>query len=78
MESTGRLLSAAELHGAAHHLPQEFQVICDTPHRAIHLARYLGSQSPRITSLRPDLDSESTELNKKWNLYINDQIELEE
>ncbi|MBX9671081.1 MAG: type IV toxin-antitoxin system AbiEi family antitoxin [Candidatus Obscuribacterales bacterium] len=173
------LLSAAELHGAAHHHPQEFQVICDTPHRAIHLARYrihffkkwnvqetpteprntptgqmkvstaeataldlvryyesaghysnvatvlselsekmtgrslvaaakcgvelavvqrlgfildivekpkladplhdwLGSQSPRITSLRPDLDSESTELNKKWNLYINDQIEPEE
>lgn len=173
------LLSAAELHGAAHHHPQEFQVICDTPHRAIHLARYrihffkkwnvqetptetrntptgqmkvstpeataldliryyesaghysnvatvlselaetmtgrslvaaakcgveiaviqrlgfildilekpklvdplhdwLGSQSPRITNLRPDLDSGSAELNRKWNLYINDQIEPEE
>jgi predicted transcriptional regulator of viral defense system len=34
------LLSAAELYGAAHHHPQEFQVISDTPHRAIHLARY--------------------------------------
>jgi predicted transcriptional regulator of viral defense system len=173
------LLSAAELHGAAHHSPQEFQVMCDTPHRTIHLARYrirffkkwnvwqtpteprntptgqlnvstpeataldlvryyesaghysnvatvvselsekmtgrslvaaakcgvelavvqrlgfildivekpklaaplldwLGTQSPRITNLRPDLDSGSSELNKKWNLYINDQIEPEE
>ncbi|MEZ4490999.1 MAG: type IV toxin-antitoxin system AbiEi family antitoxin [Cyanobacteriota/Melainabacteria group bacterium] len=173
------LLSAAELHGAAHHRPQEFQVICDTPHRSIHLARYrihffkkwniqktqtetrntptgqmkistpevtaldlvryyesaghynnvatvlselsekmtgrslvaaaksgvemtviqrlgfildlvekpklanplrdwLETQPPRLTSLRPDLDSESAQLNKKWNLYINDQIELEE
>ncbi len=172
------LLSAAELHGAAHNRPQEFQVICDTPHRAIHLARYrihffkkrnvkdtpvetrntptglmkvstpegtafdlvryydssghysnvatvlselsekmtgrslvaaakcgvelavvqrlgylldivqseklsdalhswLNSQSPRITNLRPDVDSECTEFNKKWKLYINDQVEPE-
>lgn len=173
------LLSAAELYGAAHHHPQEFQVICDTPHRAIHLARYrihffkkwnvhetpverrntptglmkvstpeataldlvryyesaghynnvatvlselsermtgrslvaaskcgvelavvqrlgylldllekprladplhdwLNSQSPRITSVRPDVDSENTPLNRKWSLYINEQIEPDE
>lgn len=34
------LLSAAELYGAGHHRPQEFQVISDSPHRTIHLARY--------------------------------------
>ncbi|MBX9691515.1 MAG: type IV toxin-antitoxin system AbiEi family antitoxin, partial [Cyanobacteria bacterium] len=170
------LLSAAEMYSAAHHRPQEFQVICDAPHRAIHLARYrirffkkwnvhetpvetrntptglikvstpeataldlvryyesagyynnvatvlselsermtgrslvaaakcgvelvvlqrlgylldilekpkladllhvwVSSQSPRITSLRPDMVSENAELNRRWNLYINDQVE---
>jgi predicted transcriptional regulator of viral defense system len=170
------LLSAAELYGAAHHRPQEFQVICDTSHRAIRLARYrirffkkwnveatpvvqrntptgqmqvstpeataldlvryydsvghfdnvatvlaelsetmsgrslvaaakcgvelavvqrlgyvlevlektkladalhdwLNPQSPRITTLRPDADSESAPLNRKWSLYVNEQIE---
>jgi predicted transcriptional regulator of viral defense system len=34
------LLSAAEMYGAAHQRPQEFQVICDRPHRVINVARY--------------------------------------
>lgn len=33
------LLSAAELHGAAHHRPQEFQVITDAPLRPIVVGR---------------------------------------
>lgn len=170
------LLSAAELYGAAHQRPQEFQVICDKPHRPIHIARYrihffkkwnvqetpvvmrntptgqmkvstpeataldlvryydsvghydnvatvlaelsdsmsgrslvaaakcrvelavvqrlgylleflgkaklasslyewLKSQSPRTTTLRPDADSETAPLNRRWSLYVNEQIE---
>jgi len=34
------LLSAAEIHGAAHQRPQEFQVMCDRAHRIIDLSRY--------------------------------------
>jgi predicted transcriptional regulator of viral defense system len=34
------LLSAAEMHGAAHQRPQEFQVMCDRAHRTIDIARY--------------------------------------
>lgn len=34
------LLSAAEMYGAAHQRPQEFQVVCDRPHRVIDIARY--------------------------------------
>jgi len=33
------LLSAAELHGAAHHRPQEFQVVTDRPTRPIQVGR---------------------------------------
>ncbi|HEY9683410.1 MAG TPA: type IV toxin-antitoxin system AbiEi family antitoxin [Oculatellaceae cyanobacterium] len=173
------LLSAAEFYGAAHNRPQEFQVICDTPHREIHLARYrirffkkwnvsdtpmenrntptgamnvstpeataldlvryyesvghynnvatvlselsqrmtgrrlvaaakcgvelsvvqrlgylldilekakladplyswLKTQSPRSTSLRADVDAENAQFNKKWCLYVNEQVEPDE
>ena len=34
------LLSAAEIHGAAHQRPQEFQVMSDRAHRAITISRY--------------------------------------
>ena len=34
------LLSAAEIHGAAHQRPQEFQVVADKVHRAIEISRY--------------------------------------
>ncbi|MBX9877229.1 MAG: type IV toxin-antitoxin system AbiEi family antitoxin [Candidatus Obscuribacterales bacterium] len=34
------LLSAAEIYGAAHQRPQEFQVVCDKAHRAIEISRY--------------------------------------
>lgn len=34
------LLSAAEIHGAAHQRPQEFQVMCDRSHRIIEISRY--------------------------------------
>lgn len=34
------LLSAAEIHGAAHQRPQEFQVVTDRTHRAIEISRY--------------------------------------
>ena len=33
------LLSAAQYHGAAHHRPQEFQVLLDTARRPIHCGR---------------------------------------
>ena len=33
------LLSAASLHGAAHHRPQEFQVVSDVPHRPAEAGR---------------------------------------
>ena len=34
------LLSAAEIYGAAHQRPQEFQVMADKAHRTINLSRY--------------------------------------
>ncbi len=33
------LLSAAEIYGAAHHHPQEIQVICEKPRKPIHCGR---------------------------------------
>jgi predicted transcriptional regulator of viral defense system len=173
------LLSAADLYGASHQQPQEFQVICDTPHKTIHLARYrihffkkwnvqdtpvekrntptgqiavstpeataldlvryyesagyynnvatvlselsekmtgrslvsaskrgvelavvqrlgylldilekpkladplydwLNTMSPRMTPLRPDVDSKQALADKRWRLYVNEQIEPDE
>ncbi|MBI4534150.1 MAG: type IV toxin-antitoxin system AbiEi family antitoxin [Candidatus Melainabacteria bacterium] len=34
------LLTAAEIHGAAHQRPQEFQVVADKAHRVIEISRY--------------------------------------
>src|SRR3984957_14724727 len=39
-EYYGGLLSAAEIHGAAHQRPQEFQVVADKVHRVIDIPRY--------------------------------------
>jgi predicted transcriptional regulator of viral defense system len=173
------LLSAAEIHGAAHQRPQEFQVVCDRQHRTIDISRYrirffkkwnvgdvplmdhktptgfmkvstpeataldlvryyedagyygnvvtvlselanqmnaqsivsaakrgvelavvqrlgyflelvgktkladavhnwLSTKSPRVTSLRTDLDSKDSPLNRRWLLYINEQVEPDE
>ncbi len=172
------LLSAAEVYGAAHQRPQEFQVICDRPHRSIEISRYrihffkkknvenvavlkhktptgfmrvsspettaldliryyqdagfysnvgaviselsakmqakhllaaakcdvelvvvqrlgylldlsgkarladplndwLATKSPRIASLRPDMDSDLSQLNRRWMLLVNENVELE-
>lgn len=173
------LLSAAEIHGAAHQRPQEFQVVCDKAHRSIEISRYrirffkkwnvrdvpvmdhktptgfmkvstpeataldlvryyedvgyygnvvtvlseladvmnghrlvsaakcgvelavvqrlgyfldltgktrladavhdwLSTKAPRITRLRTDLDSLNSTINRRWLLYINEQVEVEE
>lgn len=172
------LLSAAELYGAAHHHPQEFQVVCNKAYREIHMGRsrlrffkkwnvkdvpvikhntptgqmivstpeataldlvryynsvgyfdnvatilldlsesmtprglvaaakrgvelsviqrlgyildllernkladalheWLESQAPRITELRTDISIENAVLDKKWKLYVNEQIEAD-
>jgi len=173
------LLSAAEIHGAAHQRPQEFQVMCDRAHRTIDISRYrihffkkwnlsevpvinhktptgfmkvstpeataldlvryyqdvgyygnvatvlselantmkaqslvsaaksgvelavvqrlgyllelvekhkladslhdwLSTKSPRVTSLRTDLDSKESPLNRRWLLHINEHVEADE
>jgi len=173
------LLSAAEIHGAAHQRPQEFQVMCDRAHRTIDISRYrirffkkwnlsdvpvidhktptgfmkvstpeataldlvryyqdagyygnvvtilselankmnvqslvsaaksgvelavvqrlgyfldlverhkladslhnwLFTKSPRVTSLRTDLDSKGSDLNRRWLLHINEHVEVDE
>jgi len=173
------LLSAAEIHGAAHQRPQELQVVCDRAHRTIDISRYrirffkkwnvsdvpvmdhktptgfmkistpeataldlvryyqdvgyygnvvtvlselannmnaqrllvaakcgvelavvqrlgyfldlvrktkladflhnfLSTKSPRVTSLRTDLDSKDSLMNRRWSLHINEQVEADE
>lgn len=173
------LLSAAEIHGAAHQRPQEFQVMCDRAHRMIDIGRHrirffkkwnlsevptiqqktptgfmkvstpeataldlvryyqdagyfgnvatviselankmnahslvstaklrvelavvqrlgyllelvekqkladslhnwLCTQSPRVTSLRTDLELAESSLNRRWLLYINEKIEVDQ
>jgi len=172
------LLSASEIHGAAHQRPQEFQVVSDRAHRAIEISRYrihffkkwnvndvpvldhktptglmkvstpeataldlvryyehvgyygnvasvlteladvmngqrlvsaakrgvelavvqrlgylldvvdkmkladplhdwLSTKAPRITTLRPDLDTGNSPLDRRWLLYVNEQVEVE-
>ena len=78
---TGRSLVAAAKSGVEMTVIQRLGFILDLvekPKLANPLRDWLETQPPRLTSLRPDLDSESAQLNKKWNLYINEQIEPEE
>jgi hypothetical protein len=55
------LLSAAQLHGAAHQRPQEFQVFLAKNRRPIRCGRRAFAEMRGARSRR----------NKGWKLYIN-------
>lgn len=42
------------------------------------LGKWLCTKSPRITSLRTDLVSEGSPLNRQWMLHINEHVEVDQ
>ena len=42
------------------------------------LHNWLSTKSPRVTSLRTDLDSKESPLNRRWLLHINEHVEADE
>jgi hypothetical protein len=78
---TGRSLVAAAKCGVELAVVQRLGYLLDfleKPKLADPLHDLLISQSPRITSLRPDVDSENAPLNRRWGLYVNEEIEPDE
>lgn len=54
-----------------------FLELLDKSKLANALHKWLTTKSPRITSLRSDLDSGDAPLNRRWLLYINEQVETD-
>lgn len=54
-----------------------FLELLDKSKLADSLHKWLSTRSPRLTNLRSDLDSGDSSLNRRWSLYINEQVEVD-